>query len=255
MRYRLLSAALVATFLSGCATPPTAPAPAAPTPAAAPSDPAAAAAKAAAEAKQQQDQKRDKQKTLRHKQQELAHAKVEVQLHEIERRSRLLAVESTLERTAADLEVARRELEVFLQDVRPREIESRRISLDGSVYHAEHSKEELAELTAMYEADEFARTTKELVLKRGRRSMEMAERRLAVERREFAHYEQFELPKRERDLRHKLADAELARKRAEFDADKARLELDMGGRKLTERIAELETEIRELQEALAGESA
>jgi hypothetical protein len=210
--------------------------------------------KAADEKQQKLDERKKKQKELRDKQRELAHAKVEQQIEAIERRGRTMAVEAGLERSATDLEAARRGLDVFLKDVKPRELDERRLSLDGSTYRAEHSKDELGELTAMYEADEFARTTKELVLKRGRRETEMADRRLAIESREFAHFEQVELPQRERELRQKLADAELARKKAEGEAEKARLELELGAQKMVERQGNLDEEIRELQEALAKDA-
>ncbi|MBL8727319.1 MAG: hypothetical protein JNM25_02735 [Planctomycetes bacterium] len=257
MILRAVSVVVFSVLLSGCAA---GPAPAGPAAADVPA-PAADAAKVAdpvakaAEARQQKQDERKKQaKELRAKQRELAHATVEQQVEAIERRSRMQAVDAALERSAADLEAARRELEVFLKDVKPRELDDRRLSLDGATYRAEHSKDELGELTAMYEADEFARTTKELVLKRGRRDMEMADRRLALETREFAHFEQFELPKRERELRQKLADAELARKKAEAEAEKARLELELASQKRTERQSDLAEEIRELQEALAKDA-
>lgn len=255
MTHRAAAAIVLAALLSGCAAPPTSPEAPANVPAAAAAAPAAqdaeAAKKAADEAKQKADEKRSKQKELRDKQRQLAHAAVERQVQEIDRTTRTLTVQAALDRAGVELEVARKELEVFLQDVKPREIEQRRISLDGTTYYAEHQKDELGELTAMYEADEFARSTKELVLKRGRREMELADRRLAVEKREYSHFEQTELPNRERELRHKVADAELAKRKAELEVEKARIELELEARKLTERTADLEEDVRDLQEALA----
>lgn len=252
MILRTLSAVVFSLLASGCAAAPAAVAAASPAPGAAavPTD----AAKAGDEKQQKQDERKKKEKELRSKQRELLHAKVEQQVEAIERRSRTLAVEAALARSADDLDAARREVEVFVRDIKPRELDERRLSLDGSTYRAENSKDELGELTAMYEADEFARTTKELVLKRGRRDTEMADRRLAIEKREFTNFEQFELPRRERELRHKVADAELARKKAESDGEKAQLELELGAQKMTERLADLEEDIRELQEALAKDA-
>lgn len=259
---RILAVVGLSALLSSCsstaATPEPASSPAAPTAAKPAQDGAAQgaeaeAAKAADEAKKKAEERKKKQKELRQKQRELDHARVEQRVQVIEHDSRKMSVAAALERTAADLEAAQRDLDVFLKEVKPRELDERRISLDGSVYHAEHQKDELGELTAMYEADEFARTTKELVLKRGRRSMEMADRRLAIERREFAHFEQVELPRRERELRQKVADAELAKRKAELEDGKTRLELELAVRKTAERQSDLGQEIRELEEALAGE--
>ncbi|MBL8749869.1 MAG: hypothetical protein JNK78_11960 [Planctomycetes bacterium] len=209
--------------------------------------------KAKEEQKAKDDARRQKAKDLRNKRRELDYAKVEAQTTEIDRRVRAMGVEATLARTAAELEKARAELEVFLKDLKPREIEEKKISLDQSTYRTEHSKDELGELVAMYEADEFARTTKELVLKRGRRDLEMAERYLAVAKKESAHLETYALPWRERELRQKVADAEVERKKAELEADKARIEMDLSTRKATERIKDLEDDVKELEEAIAKE--
>lgn len=203
-------------------------------------------------AKQKAEQQKAKRKELRDKQRELAHAAVEKQVQELERTGRMLSLEAALQRAGVELEAAQKELAVFLDDVKPRELEERRISLDGTTYYAEHQKDELGELTAMYEADEFARTTKELVLKRGRREMELADRRLSIARREFTHLEQIELPRRERELRHKVEDAELGKRKAELDLEKARLELDLAARKAAERTADLTEAIAELERELAA---
>jgi len=255
MILRALPAVVFLVLLSGCATAPVAADASAPTTAAGGAAEAAKVAEKAAEEKQQkQDERKQKQKELRNKERELGYAKIEQQVEALERAHRTLSVEAALARSADELAAAKRELEVFLQEVKPRELEERRLSLDGSTYRAEHSKDELGELTAMYEADEFARATKELVLKRGRRDMEMSDRRLSLERREFTHFEQFELPQRERELRQKVADAELARKKAETEAEKARLELGMAAQKMVERQRDLDEEIRDLQQELAKET-
>ena len=198
------------------------------------------------------DEARQQQKELRQKRHELDYARVEQQTAAIDERVRQLAVAAELAKTGTALDAARTDLDVLLKDVKPRELAAHRISLDRSTYSAEHEKDELGELVAMYDADEFAKTTKELVLKRGRRGVEIAERELAVEQKEYAHFEQHELPQRERELRQKLADAELERQKAEAEADKAKLELDLAKQKLRDRMADLEEEIAELAKKVAA---
>lgn len=197
---------------------------------------------------------KQKRKELRDKRRELDHAQAEHETAELDRRVRTLDVEARLQRSAAELDAARRALELFLGDTRARELDQRRISLDATVYAAEHSKEELAELVAMYDADEFAKSTKELVIRRARRALELAERRVGVERRELAELEQHTLPERERELRRKVADAELERTKGAIDADKARLEQEIAARKARERLADLAEQIAELEAAIAKES-
>ena len=199
--------------------------------------------------------KKQKQKELRNKQRELEAARGEQQVAGYDRRVRQLALDASLLKTATDLEHSKKELAVFLAEVKPRELEERRMNLDSSSHRAEHSKDELGELVAMYEADEFARTTKELVLKRGRRELEMADRSLAVAKKELAHFENHTLPQRERELQQKVADAELERKKVEIEAEKWKLEQALADRKAQDRLSDLEEEIRELETALAKESA
>lgn len=248
---RVLLLSLSLPFWFACqATPPAAvPAANAPAPKDAAGDDKKDDAKAKAEAKKQ------KQKELRQKQRELEAAQVEQRVADLDRAVRQVGVQRALDKTADELAHARAELEGFLKDVKPRELEAKRIGLDASVYRAEHSKDELGELTAMYEADEFARKTKELVLKRGRRDLEMAERQLAVAQKESKHFETVELADRERELRSKLADAEVERKKAETDAEKAKLEAGLADKKAKERLADLAEDIAELQEAIAKEKS
>jgi hypothetical protein len=118
--------------------------------------------------------RKQKQKELRQKERELEAARVEGQIQQIDRAMREAGVAASLRRTATELAKAKQDLELFLAEVKPRELEERRIGLDQSIYRADHSKDELGELVAMYQADEFAKTTKELVLKRGRRELESA---------------------------------------------------------------------------------
>lgn len=211
--------------------------------------------KVAEEKKQKEETRKQKQKELRTKQRELEYAKVEGRVADIDRHARAMVVEASLQRTANELDKAKSDLEVFLKELRPREIEEKKISLDQGIYRAEHSKDELNELVAMYEADEFARTTKELVLKRGRRDLEMAERSLGIAKRESAHLEAYVLPQRERELRQKVTDAELERHKAEMEAEKARIEAEIGVKKQADRVADLEEDVRDLQETLKKEQS
>lgn len=189
-------------------------------------------------------------KELADKQRELSYAMAEREMGEIDRQVQAMNSEAALPRTADELDDAMRELQVFRDEVRPRELDQRRISLERSVHRADHAKDELGELTAMYDADEFAKTTKELVLKRGRRELEMAELSLAIERSEIGHFEKHELPKRERELQRKIDDARQARRKAELEADKQKLEAALARRKADDRIVKLRDEIAELEAKL-----
>jgi hypothetical protein len=214
-----------------------------------PAEPEPEELKAKAEARKQ------KQKELRGKQRELQALAVENQIAEVDRTVRQLNVDASLARTAAELTHAKKSLDVFLTEQKPRELEQKRIQLDQSTWHAEHQKDELGELTAMYEADEFARTTKELVLKRGRRDVEAAERHLAIAKKELTHFETVSLPDRERELRQKLTDAELERKKAELEAQKVKVEFGLAIEKAKLREQDLKEDIAELEQKLAEDKS
>jgi hypothetical protein len=248
----LLFPALLAV---ACATPSSSMAP--PVPGSAPAaaaDPAAKPAAAAAADEAKVAARKQKQKELRGKQRELEAARGEQQVAEFERQVRQLTLDASIQKTSADLEQAQKDLALFRTEIKPRELEERRIGFDSSTYRAEHSKDELGELVAMYEADEFARTTKELVLKRGRRDLEMAERSLAVATKELAHFENVTLPQRERELQNKVRDAELERTKAGIEVEKWKLERMLAEQKQKDRLADLAEDIAELQAALAKES-
>ena len=116
----------------------------------------------------------------------------------------------------------------------------------GGVFHVEGDE--------IGEADEFARTTKELVLKRGRRDLELAERSLAVATKELAHFETVTLAQRERELQQKLRDAELERTKVGLEIEKWQLEGKLAEQKHKDRLADLAEDIQELQAVLAKES-
>lgn len=253
MQFRLpIASSLLLCFVAACGAVPAAPV--------AEAGPTAAPKSAAAEDRAGEDKEKDKdkaaarkqkQKELRNKERELEAAKVEQQVAEIERTVRLRGIELAQGKTATEQAKAKADLEVFLGSVKPRELEEKRIGLDQSQHRLEHSKDELGELVAMYEADEFAKTTKELVLKRGRREVEMAERYLAVAQKELLHFENVVLPQRERELRDKVVEAEHEHKKAESEAQKARLEIALATKKESQRLADLLEDIEELRAELA----
>jgi len=247
---------LVALFLlclPGCGALHAPPPPASAEQGAAQAQEAAEQAKAKAEAKAAA--RLQQQKDLRRKQHELAWLGVERQIAALDHRLRLHGAEQSQQRAARELAEAKRVLELFLTEQRPRELEERKISLERSVHRADHAKDEYGELVAMYEADEFAKSTKELVLKRGRRELELADRALAVARREFAEFEQHTAVARERELKQRVETAELERRKTDLEAEKVRAEQDLAERKFRVQQSELEEAIAELQTALAKDGA
>lgn len=194
----------------------------------------------------------ERKEELRKKERELGYARREREVADIDRQTRAASVALALDKARHDLARAKQDLEVFQKVERPKQIEERRIGHQQSVYSAEHAKDELQELEAMYAAEEFGKATKELVLKRGRRSLELAERNLAVSTTELELLTQHELPQREDELQRKVAEAEAGVRQAELEAQKAQIELELAASRAEDRIGDLEREIAELQQKLAG---
>lgn len=204
--------------------------------------------KAADKAADEREQKlKDKRLQLQQKQRELDYAKVEQQAAAIDRKTRELSVAAALARARVEVDKAERALQLFRSIERPKELEERQIAHQYAVNNADQAKDELAELEAMYQAEEFAKATKELVLKRGRQRLQLAERSLAVSKTELTLLKEHTLPDKERELARKLDDARLDLQKAELEADKAKLELALGERKAADRQQDLQREIGELQ--------
>lgn len=192
---------------------------------------------------------------LRAKERELGYLEADQRGSAIEREMRVQGAEHAVMAAQVELDKARHELEHFLGHVKPTEIEERRISFASQTHYSEEAKDELAELESMYQADEFAKTTKELVLKRGRRKVELAERNLAIAARNLDVLEKQTLPRKEEDLKRKVADAERAMQRAMRDREKTVLELELAQRKTDDKRSDLVEEIGELKAKLAKASS
>lgn len=152
----------------------------------------------------------------------------------------------------AELESARRALqratdELELWKLERFEIDEVRLDIARSESRLEESRAELAELEAMYEEEEFAKTTKELVLTRGRRQVELAEAALAVARARYQHkVRAFELERTEKEsavdeARIDVQKAEGAQKKAELETDLEVLEARRKVEEFEKRLAERES--------------
>lgn len=195
------------------------------------------------------------EKELRKKQRELPQRDTERRIAALTARVKSMAVLAARDKATYDAETATKALEHFLEKQRPRELDEHQIRIDRSTHRAEHAKDEYDELVSMYAEDEFAKSTKELVLKRGRRSLEMAERDLAVAKQEFEEFRGFTLPRRESELQRKVADARRELRKADLETDKASLEQTLAEQKSQAGDEDLNEAIRELQQKIAKAKA
>lgn len=171
---------------------------------------------------------------------ELSIARGELRVVELERESKLIAARTELQFAEEDLAAARRALEAFKAVERPRAEGESKLDLDRARHRLLDAEAELAELEAMYDADDFAEKTKELVLARGRRSLEAAQRAVALAELEHQHLVSQELPEKERELARALAEAELAAQEARRALERTTLEVDLALAKAKHELAQKE---------------
>lgn len=154
----------------------------------------------------------------------IAEARVGLVVAETKREHQLVGAQAEIAGAQADLAAAERELQTFVDRTAPHELEQARLSHDEAAYRAEEARAELAELEAMYKADQFAAMTKELVLQRGRRQLEVADRRLALSKAELATKQEVEHVGKRKELEAKVAASQRALAKAERGLALAKLE-------------------------------
>lgn len=144
-------------------------------------------------------------------------------------------------------EVSHREaelaLQAFLEHERPNKVTGKKIDLDQRRNRMWEAEQELEELQAMYSQEDFAKTTKELVLERGKRNVDIAKRQLDLGEREMGAMEKIELAGKERDLREKLRQAELAHQQADAKLAEGELSTKI-------KLAKSKAGLREKEKAL-----
>jgi len=166
--------------------------------------------------------------------------KLELDLAKLEAEQDLSNAELAVEFARAGLVKARGDQEAFLKAERALEVDQGVLGLDASKGRADDAAAELAELEAMYSAEEFAKKTKELVITRSRRDLDFAKRSLELAQRRRTVEDTYELPAKERDLAHAVRSAEKELMEAEQELVKKRLQTKIALAKAAQEFAELE---------------
>ncbi len=155
--------------------------------------------------------------------------------------------ESTRARKQAELELARGELTQFDESDTPNQLAKSKLELARRRDSLTEQQEELSQLEMLYEKQDLADKTREIVLQRGRRRVERAQDELTIAEREAATLETRTLPRQRARLA--LGVEAKARELAEGkpEAEVAQLE-----RRLALRTAEAELQAAQEKAAAAG---
>lgn len=181
----------------------------------------------------------------------LQDARIELKIAQAETESSARKAQDDVESAEDELKVASEALDHFLKSERDLELSKAQLDVDRATWGLEAERQELAELEAMYKKDDVAALTKELVLQRGKKGVEFAERGLAHEQREAAMKRDYELPKKLRELEVEKREKENALREARAEQTKAKDEIEL---KLRKARAEVEDAEKALTKARAKAS-
>lgn len=126
------------------------------------------------------------------------------------------AMELSFAEAKRDYEEQVFEYDRFKEVMRPLSEKSVRNNLKSAQQYVDNAKEELEQLEKMYDADEITEETEEIVLKRQRHAVEMAEFYLEYSQLQHDYTLDVAIPRREESLTSSLEFAELAFERAKM---------------------------------------
>jgi hypothetical protein len=155
--------------------------------------------------------------------------------------------ESSRMRKAGELELARSELAQFDENDAPNRVAKSRLDLARRHDALTEQKEELAQLEMMYEQQDLADKTREIVLARGKRRVERAQADVAIAERDAAALEAKALPRE----RAKLA-LEIEAKSRELEEMKRDAEATLLEKRVAVRSAEADVHAAELKAGGTG---
>jgi len=188
----------------------------------------------------------DSTRKIAKKRHELAMARMQRELDQLGNEEKLRAAQHRSRHAELAVAEAEQALAHFQENEAPLARQREQLDVDGATGRRDDAQAEFDELEAMYAEEEFAQSTKELVLRRGRRSLEHSNRRLVMATEALRHLVEVEQPKKARELAQALDGKRSDRTAARVALQRAELELAMGAQKSSFSIQNLEHELAEL---------
>ena len=159
--------------------------------------------------------------------------------------------EAAVRKAKHDLLLARSALTHFDAFVAPSRLAQAQIALDSAKNRAEQAKDEYNELVAMYKQEEFAEMTKELVLKRGRHSMDIAGRALKLQADKMNDLKKTVLPRERTVLAGKLDAADAAMAQGKLKQRKAMIQSQVTLAEAAHQLDSAKTDLEEVRTKLS----
>jgi hypothetical protein len=189
---------------------------------------------------------------LEKKQRELDYAKMELDIAKMSAAADARESDASVQEATQKLEVVKKDRDNFKALEKPSKLADKQLDIDRAAWRMEETRQELAELEQMYKKEDFASLTKELVLNRGKKNLEFAQRGLDLAKKEQDGLTTHDLPKRETELDQSVERAEKALAEATAKKEKGAAETKLKLLRAEHRVAEAQ---RELDKAHAKEKA
>jgi hypothetical protein len=169
---------------------------------------------------------------------ELDYAKMELDLSKMSIAAETRESENAVIDATQKLEAVKRDRDNFKGREKPEKIADKQLDIDRAAWRMEESRQELAELESMYKKEDFAGLTKELVLQRGKKNLEFAQRGLDLAKQSQEQLVSHELAKKELELDQAVERAEKALAEANAKKEKCATECKLKGMKAEHRVDE-----------------
>lgn len=140
----------------------------------------------------------------------------ELQLEELDAERKIMSAESDVDGAKFKVEQARLALVHFAGPESEQQLTQAAIGLQSSANRLQEATDELAEIKAMYAADDFAKSAEELVVARSERNLGLAQERYGAQKAAYEHLQNGTLPKKRGALERALHDAEVGMRKAEM---------------------------------------
>jgi hypothetical protein len=174
-------------------------------------------------------------------------ARMRLEKSKLDTANQQLTNEDTIHRAEVDLALAKEGLTQFEDRDSKTRLEKGRLNLKRMEDALDESKEELAQLEMMYQEQDLADKTREIVLRRGKRRVERTEAALAIEKQELEQLERQVLPlerkKLAMDVDGKARALEAARRAAKDSA----FEREIAATTAAQELEKLELELDKLR--------
>lgn len=190
------------------------------------------------------------QDELRQKKHGLASAELKLSLARLQAQSGEVSEAHSIAMAEADVALAKQALEGTQRSIAIEEGEVA-LNLERAKQRELESEQELAELEAMYAAEEFATTTKELVLTRGRANLEMSKKSLELAKRRADEQRGREFPRRLEESKLALAKSERGLAEAREAAERGALERKLSLLEAEHAKEDVARELAELEKKAA----